>query len=178
MSTLTNIFSDIANALRSKMGVSNTYTPAQMAPAINNIPTGIQPFDTNYGYVAGCNNIPVEEETFQTEANYLFRNNSSMDYDVYYFGDSIINMYGTFFDCSNFNKRVIIGNNVTNMGHTFYNCRNFSHPIVIPDSVIDMNKTFYNCSNFNQPIIIGNNVTNMWETFIRCLMSFSSVPSS
>ena len=31
---------NIANAIRAKAGTSNTYTPAQMATAINNIPTG------------------------------------------------------------------------------------------------------------------------------------------
>lgn len=40
MSTLTETFSDIADAIRNKNGSSNTYTPAQMPAAINAIPTG------------------------------------------------------------------------------------------------------------------------------------------
>lgn len=40
MTTLTETFSDIADAIRNKNGSSNTYTPAQMPTAINAIPTG------------------------------------------------------------------------------------------------------------------------------------------
>ena len=40
MSTLTETFSDIADAIRGKNGSSNTYTPAQMPAAITAIPTG------------------------------------------------------------------------------------------------------------------------------------------
>jgi hypothetical protein len=40
MSTLTNIFLDIANSIRSKAGVTTTYKPSEMAAAINNINTG------------------------------------------------------------------------------------------------------------------------------------------
>lgn len=40
MATLTETFSDIADAIRGKNGSSNTYTPAQMPAAITAIPTG------------------------------------------------------------------------------------------------------------------------------------------
>lgn len=40
MSRLTDTFSDIADAIRSKNGSSNTYTPEQMPDAIEAIPTG------------------------------------------------------------------------------------------------------------------------------------------
>lgn len=39
MSELTNTFSSIADAIRAKNGSSDTYTPAQMATAISNIPS-------------------------------------------------------------------------------------------------------------------------------------------
>ncbi len=45
MSTLTNTFSLIANAIRQKVGGSNTYTPAQMPQAILDIPTGTDTSD-------------------------------------------------------------------------------------------------------------------------------------
>ena len=44
MSALTDVFSDIADAIRSKNGSSNTYTPAQMPEAIENIPGGTDVF--------------------------------------------------------------------------------------------------------------------------------------
>lgn len=40
MSQLTDIFGDIADAIRGKNGSSDTYTPAQMAGAIDDIPSG------------------------------------------------------------------------------------------------------------------------------------------
>ena len=38
---ITNCFSEIASAIRSKTGGSGTYTPSQMAGAINGISTGV-----------------------------------------------------------------------------------------------------------------------------------------
>lgn len=40
MSTLTDIFSDIADAIRAKTGSSATMTPAEMPTEIGNISTG------------------------------------------------------------------------------------------------------------------------------------------
>jgi hypothetical protein len=40
MSALTDVFTNIANAIRSKKGVSTTYKPSEMASAISSIPTG------------------------------------------------------------------------------------------------------------------------------------------
>lgn len=37
MSALTNVFTDIANAIRAKKGVSTTYKPSEMAAAINSL---------------------------------------------------------------------------------------------------------------------------------------------
>lgn len=46
MSALTDVFTAIANAIRSKKGVSTTYKPSQMADAISSIQTGITPSGT------------------------------------------------------------------------------------------------------------------------------------
>ena len=45
MSALSDIFTAIANAIRSKNGSSDTYTPLQMASAITNIPGGFTETD-------------------------------------------------------------------------------------------------------------------------------------
>ena len=45
MSALSDIFTAIANAIRSKNGSSDTYTPAQMPTAITNIPSGFTETD-------------------------------------------------------------------------------------------------------------------------------------
>lgn len=46
MSSIKTIFTDIANAIRTKLGNSTQLKPTQMADAINNIPTGITPSGT------------------------------------------------------------------------------------------------------------------------------------
>lgn len=46
MPVLTDIFTNIANAIRSKNGLENTYTPAEMAQAIEEIPTGSSETET------------------------------------------------------------------------------------------------------------------------------------
>lgn len=43
--SLTSVFTDIADAIRSKNGSSDTYTPAQMPQAIQDIPTGGEEID-------------------------------------------------------------------------------------------------------------------------------------
>ena len=48
MSALTDVFTAIANAIRSKKGVSTTYKPSEMADAIRSIQTGITPSGTKY----------------------------------------------------------------------------------------------------------------------------------
>lgn len=45
MSALTDVFTAIANAIRSKKGVSTTYKPSEMASAINSISTGTDTSD-------------------------------------------------------------------------------------------------------------------------------------
>ena len=40
MSELTDVFTGIASAIRSKTGSSSAFTPAQMITEIENIPTG------------------------------------------------------------------------------------------------------------------------------------------
>ena len=61
MSALTDVFTAIANAIRSKKGVSTTYKPSQMADAISSIPTGTTPTGTKYDsyYIVGTYLVDV-----------------------------------------------------------------------------------------------------------------------
>ena len=196
-SNIASIFSDIANSLRSKMGSQDTFTPSQMAPAINNIPTGIVPFDdVNCMYVSGVNDVAIEVEQYNNpivNASELFAFNYNMIYDKYYIGYSVFDISGCF-SSSNFNKPVIINSRqgmfnmsgcfqmspefnqpvtfintrVYDMSYCFGVCTNFNQPITIPDDVYNMYACFTGCSKFNQPITIPNEIGNMASCFSDC----------
>jgi len=102
MSTLTNIFLDIANSIRSKAGVATTYKPSEMAAAINNINTG-GGSSTVYRYhiltktTGGTDaSITVEKyinENLISSMDYLYSNlkNNPVNYDNFF----NIDYYGT-----------------------------------------------------------------------------------
>ena len=179
-SNIASIFSDIANSLRSKMGSQDTFTPSQMAGAVNNIPTGAQidEYINTYAteYVLGVTGINERVVQYNindgtkwdvSDASNLFNNNQTTfeQYSVIRFGDNVTNMCRTFNNCRNFNRPVIIGNNVTDLSYTFSSAQKFNQPITIPNSVTDMSYTFNRASSFNQPITIPNSVTNMSYIF-------------
>ena len=75
MSELTSTFSNIANAIRSKAGVSTGYSPSEMASAIRNLPTG-----------GGDGGV----------APFKYKGSSITTYS----GDEELILYGAFQDCS------------------------------------------------------------------------------
>jgi hypothetical protein len=139
MSDLTNVFTDIANAIRAKTETTITYKPTEMANAINNIETGGGSFyyNANGMSIVSLFNMPI-----------IIDNN-------------VTNMFNTFSGCYSFNQPITIPNSVTNIVSIFSGCNNFNQPITIPDGVTSMVGVFYKCYSFNQPIIIPNSVTNM-----------------
>lgn len=60
MSELTNVFTDIADAIRSKTGSSATMTPAQMATAIGGISTGIEKIELSQ---SAYDALPLADKT-------------------------------------------------------------------------------------------------------------------
>lgn len=79
--------------------------------------------------------------------------------------DSVINMKGAFYGCTNLNQTIKLPKNVTDMSYTFYDCYNLNQSIQIPSTVTDMSHTFESCSSFNQDIQIPSSVTNMVNAF-------------
>ena len=66
MSELTNVFTNIANAIRTKNGSSDTYTPSEMAQAIEDIPL---PEDAYYLKTVSGNPISIDDgEEFNAES--------------------------------------------------------------------------------------------------------------
>lgn len=64
MSTLTDIFSDIADAIRAKTGKSDTMTPAEMPTEIGNISTGSKNIKIQEGLT---NKINIDMSVYEEE---------------------------------------------------------------------------------------------------------------
>ena len=91
MSDLTNVFTNIADAIRAKTETQITYKPTEMANAINNIETGggALVYNAPYGIsITAIFNMPV-----------IIDNN-------------VTNTAGTFSNCYNFNQPITIPNRV------------------------------------------------------------------
>lgn len=168
MSQLTQIFSDIANSLRSKMGVATTFKPNEMAPAINSINTGEIVFNSLRSTLVSEFNGKVIITNNVTNLSSAFNSCSNFNQPVV-IPNSVTNMAGTFSICSNFNQPINIPDNVTNMVGTFSGCVNFNQPVSIPNGVTALTKTFSSCMNLNCPVTIPNSVTIMTNAFSGCI---------
>ena len=148
--TLREVFSSIANAIRSKTGKTDTIKPVDMATEIQSIQTG-----------SGGN--PLQEVINNQEgdgkpsAKYLF---------YYYKGTSLDNAIKTL----DFSK-------VTNMISMFRDCTNLtSIPVLYTSSVTNMAQMFSSCSNLTSiPVLDTSSVTNMAQMFYSCSI-LTSIP--
>lgn len=133
MSDLTNVFTDIADAIRAKTETQITYKPTEMADAINNISSGGGGvFEVTNGTVVNSFNMPVN------------------------FPEGITNLMGCFNGCRTFNQPVVIPNSVTFVNRCFALCNAFNQPIDFPSSVLYADNCFLGCTNFNQPVNLAN----------------------
>lgn len=203
MSDLTNVFTDIADAIRAKTEAQITYKPTEMADAINNIETGggALVYDANglsiqqwfnapvtiaegvtstFNMFLNCNNFnqPVTIPNSVTTTFNMFRNCRSFNQPVT-IPNSVTVVTNMFSDCLSFNQPVTIPNSVTSTFNMFRGCRRFNQPVTIPSSVQATADMFNSCTNLNQPVIISDNATNMLSMFYNCtnFNQFVSVPS-
>jgi hypothetical protein len=147
MSDLTNVFTNIADAIRAKTETQITYKPTEMANAINNIETG-----GGGELVYNANGVPIQ--------NWF---NSPIT-----IAEGVTSTAFMFSNCTNFSQPVTIPNSVTNAAFMFYNCTNFSQPVTIPNSVTNAVSMLNGCYNFNQPITIAEGVTSTVSMFSDC----------
>jgi len=183
---ISSIFSDIASALRSKMGVADTFRPDQMAGAVNNIPTGAQvdeyregTYTNNYPYIATLKvgnepqkvvqyNSLTEDNTWeQTTLGNLFSPSLGFNSPVY-MGNSVTSIGKGFNNCTWLNSPIFISDSIANLDNCFNTCVRLNSPIRIGNNVISMNYCFYQCYNFNQPISLPNTVQYLVRTFGLC----------
>ena len=203
MSDLTNVFTDIADAIRAKTETQITYKPTEMADAINNISGGgalvydangvpfNQWFNTPITIAEGVTNTvqlftdfqsfnqPVNIPSNVTDTASMFTGCASFNQPVT-IPNSVIRAYQMFAYCYNLNQPVTISEGVQNTSGLFLLCSNFNQPITIPDSVISMTSMFYECQSFNLPVTIPSNVTNTAQMFSGChrFNQLVTIPSS
>ena len=168
MSDLTNTFSDIANAIRYKEGSVNTYTPLEMAGAINNIVSGwtlsvtqsniYQDFRTSF-------NSPVEFSSSVLDYEDMF--NGFVSFNQHINNINCFSAENMFRDCYNFNQKINInlvdnGPSLPSASNIFRNCYNFNSSVNMFTFVnnTSVSYAFANCTNFNIPLKFGAKFKN------------------
>ena len=137
MSDLTNVFTDIADAIRAKTNSVNTYKPTEMAGAINNISSGGGElvYNVNAVNITAWFNAPVT------------------------IADGVTSTVSMFGGCSNFNQPVTIPNSVTNTVYMFQSCTNLTHVFIKASPSLNVRNMVKSKNNNLQLIIETNNVS-------------------
>ena len=196
MASIKTIFTNIANAIRTKKGTSAKYLPENMAEEIDGIPTGITPSGkieitnteeinvTNYA-TAQVVDSNLSAENIKKDISILgvmgtFEGSSSEDrfkkfldttksarYLFYYYEGTSVD------DLISYNDT----ENVTNMYGMFYNCKNLQTvPLLNTSKVTEMDNMFSDCSSLQTiPQLNTSNVTKMGCTFRNC-SSLQTIP--
>lgn len=158
---VTNTYlTNIANAIRTKLGVQATYQPSQMAAAIESIPTGGGTLDLSTG-------VRFAYSTFSTIPSQI----ANADWSV------VTNMQNCFAHCSLMSIPMLDTSNVTNMESAFNGAGSFTtFPLLDTGKVTWMRNMFTDCQGLTTiPLLDTSNVTNMNAMFRRC-HSLTEVP--
>lgn len=160
---VTNTYlTNIANAIRTKLGVQTTYQPSQMAAAIASIPTGgSSTVDLSTGMRFGYS-------SFSTLPSQI----ADADWSA------VTSMFQMFESCSNLTTIPLLDtSSVTNMYETFASCYYLtSMPLIDTSKVTTMFRTFYYCRRLpTVPLFDTSSCQNMQRMFMYC-SALTSVP--
>ncbi len=172
--TLTEVFSSIANAIRSKTGKTATIKPVDMATEIESIQTGsggnpLQEVMNNQG---GDGKPSAKSLFCYYKGTSLDNVLKSLDFS------EVTNMSAMFQYCSNLTSIPQLDTSkVTNMGTMFQNCSNLtSIPQLDTSKVTNMNQMFYGCNKLQTiPQLDTSKVTNMSYMLYNC-SNLTSIP--
>ncbi len=168
MSDLTNVFTDIADAIRAKTETQITYKPTEMANAINNISGGGGVFEVTTGRVTSSFNMPVSIPEGVTNMAMCFQTLVSFN-QLVNIPNTVTNMSQCFSGCHEFNQPVTFPNSVERAENCFQHCTNFNQPVSLSDALEDMFSVFYNCQSFNQPVVIPRYISGIQTCFFNCI---------
>lgn len=144
----------IANAIRAKNGSSDTYTPAEMATAIQNLPSG------------GVDTL-VEYLEQRDTLNYALASNTTIT-EVPFFAvkSTVRDMSNICYNCTRLTTMPLIDTaKVTSFSYAFANCKLATIPAFNTSSVTNMNSAFYGCKEENLPTLDTSSVTNFRAMF-------------
>ena len=160
---LTAVFTDTANAIRSKTGTTETICPLDFADKINSIETGGGGMKAYFEAGGKCGYSTTT--TFDGIINYSDTENLT-DCHSLFFSSSIISI------------PMLNTSNVTNMNYMFQSCVNLKTiPLLDTSKVTSMASMFKSCSSLTSiPELDTSNVTNMEGIFESC-SSLTTIPS-
>lgn len=167
MATLREVFSSIANAIRSKTGKTATIKPVDMATEIESIQTG-----------GGDNKLPqlVDGSLTTITADDLVGATEVKNYAFYYSNiinitlpDSITSIGNSAFAYCSALTQITIPNSVTSIGtNVFQKCKSLTQVILSDSITIIRSNTFAYCSAL-MSIVIPNGVTSIDSgAFFNC----------
>ena len=162
---LSHFLTDVADAIRTKTGSSETIIASDFDTEIENIPSGGGDLGDYFNSTIPISSTTsgVNEMIKQIPADTVFptTNGQRLFYDC----KSLISI--PLFDASKF----------TNMLYTFHGCRSLtSIPLLDTSNVTLMNNTFYDCKSLTSiPLLNTSNVTQMSSMFAFC-SSLTSIP--
>ena len=169
---VTNTYlTNIANAIRTKLGVQTTYQPSQMAAAIASIPTGgssMIELDANlkFGYSNWTtlpNNIASADYSNITDMSSFFYYNRYLTTMPLVDTSSVTNMNQMFYYCIRLSSVALLDtSSVTSMQSMFRNCTALTAvPQFATSAVADMRYMFEYCSALTTlPALNTSNVAN------------------
>lgn len=156
---LDGYFSDIADAIRDKDGTQNTYTPAQMPTAIENIPTG---GGSSHNWEA----LGYSGEPASITSDYNYSKSILDNWDA-----SQTSLYQKFYQDSALRFMPLVDtSNATDMSQMFQIC-NFlvDVPLLNTENVNNMSSMFQSCDKIvTIPLFDTKNVINMGSMFKNC----------
>lgn len=196
--TLTEVFSSIANAIRSKTGKTATIKPVDMATEIESIQTGsggnpMQEVLDNqegdgkpsckwlfYNYKGRSldNVLKSLDISKVTNMQYMFQYCSKLASIPELNTSSVDNMNSMFDGCSILTTIPLLNtSSVTNMRYMFHECSSLNDiPQLDTSKVTDMSNMFQYCYNLTTiPQIDTSKVTNMSYMFQNCV-SLTTIP--
>lgn len=153
---ITNFLTDVADAIRTKGGISSQIPASEFDTAIANLP-GADMDWTALGY-SGTPDVLTAGYNYAKE---IYDNWNSSITDMWYKYNGNKNLL--FFP-------LVDTSNVTNMANTFMECCHLIYlPLINTSKVTNMNMCFYECRALTEiPDLDTKNVTNLTYTFQNC----------